>query len=43
MRSSWGLALLLVLPVAPAVTQSAEELVNDALTPDDVLLHSMGY
>ncbi len=43
MKGVWGLVFLLGLSAAPAVAQTTEELVNDALTPDDVLLHSMGY
>ena len=39
----WGLVFLLGQSFVPAVAQTTEELVNDVLTPDDVLLHSMGY
>ena len=37
------LVAALVLAPAPGLAQTAEELINDAQTPDDVLVHSMGY
>ena len=37
------LAILLGLWSAPGFAQTAEELINDAQTPEDVLVHSMGY
>ena len=43
MKNAWGLAILLSLASAPGAAQTAEELVNDGRTPENVLLHSMGY
>ena len=36
------LVAALGLAPAPGLAQTAEELINDAQTPDDVLVHSMG-
>ena len=43
MHSRWALPVVLGLFVAPAVAQTADELVNDPHTPENVLIHSMGY
>ena len=37
------LALLLGLGSSPGSAQTDEDLINDARTPEDVLVHSMGY
>ena len=44
MKKTAGLlALLLGLGPGPGLAQTAEDLINDARTPEDVLIHSMGY
>ncbi|MCY4075406.1 MAG: hypothetical protein OXH04_08265, partial [Acidobacteria bacterium] len=37
------LAAPLVMLPAPGLAQTADELIRDAQTPEDVLVHSMGY
>ena len=41
--AAFAVVLVLALPMAPALAQTEAELVRDAQTPGDVLLHSMGY
>jgi alcohol dehydrogenase (cytochrome c) len=36
-------ATLLILGVAPGLTQTTRELIDDGRNPEDVLMHSMGY
>jgi alcohol dehydrogenase (cytochrome c) len=36
-------ATLLILGVAPGLTQTTRELIDDGKNPEDVLMHSMGY
>ena len=43
MKNAWGLAILLSVASAPGAAQTTAELINDARTPENVLLHSMGY
>ena len=43
MKNAWVLPIVLSLPVAPALAQTADELVGDPQTPENVLTHSMGY
>ena len=43
MKNAWVLACVLSLSAAPAPAQTTAELVGDPQTPEDVLLHSMGY
>ncbi len=43
MKNAWILLIVLSLPVATAVAQTADELVGDPQTPEDVITHSMGY
>ena len=37
------LAILLGVSASPGLAQTADDLLNDAQTPEDVLIHSMGY
>ncbi|MDE2906193.1 MAG: PQQ-dependent dehydrogenase, methanol/ethanol family, partial [Acidobacteriota bacterium] len=37
------LAVLLGVSSSPGLAQTDEDLINDAQTPGDVLIHSMGY
>lgn len=43
LRACWLLTVTLGLSAGPATSQTTEDLVNDARTPGDVLIHSMGY
>ena len=43
MKNAWVLPIVLSLPVATALAQTADELVGDPQTPENVLTHSMGY
>ncbi|MEE2635714.1 MAG: PQQ-binding-like beta-propeller repeat protein [Acidobacteriota bacterium] len=43
MKRIWLLAILLGAWASAGVAQTTAELVNDAETPEDVLIHSMGY
>ena len=43
MKNAVLFAMLLTVYAGPARAQTSEDLINDAATPDDVLLHSLGY
>ncbi len=43
MKDTRGLALFLTFLSVTGLAQTTEELVNDGLSPDDVVLHSLGY
>ena len=40
---AWSLAVAFGLWLPPGFAQTTEDLINDAQTPEDVLVHSMGY
>ena len=41
--SIWILGIILGVSVGPAMSQTTQDLVDDAQSPENVLIHSMGY